>query len=89
MVTVTQKWKQRRKEKERKSKDDVKSEFVKPLMEGDVFGNEGLAKRAHNVISCEKSITMAKGYEPIIRSQKKGISNVVYRQGIIFKKFKE
>ena len=41
MVTVTQKWKQRRKGKERKSKDDVKSELVKPLMEGDVFGNEG------------------------------------------------
>ena len=89
MVTVTQKWKQRRKEKERKSKDDVKSKLVKPLMEGDVFRNEGLAKSAHNVISCEKSITMAKGYEPIIRSQKKGISNVVYRQGIIFEKFKE
>ena len=67
----------------------MKSEIVRSLMERHLFENEELTQRADNVRNYEETIPIVREYETIIKSQKKGILNVAFRQGINFKKFKE
>ena len=58
-------------------------------MEGDVLENEDLNQSLENARNYEEAIPVVKEYETIIRPKKKGILNVVYRQGLLFKRFKE
>ena len=46
-------------------------------------------ERADNVTNYGEAILVLKEYETIIRSEKKGILNLAYRQGIIFNMFKQ
>ena len=58
-------------------------------MEGDVVGNKILSQRSDNVRNYEEAILAVKEYGTIIMSKKKRTLNVVYRQGFLFKRFKE
>ena len=44
---------------------------------------------AENGSNYEEAIVVVKEYETIIRSQKKGIPNIAFSQGKIFKRFKD
>ena len=59
------------------------------MVESEVFENKELDQRADNGTNQEEAILVVNEYETIIRSKKKGILNVAYRQSIIFKQFKE
>ena len=78
----------KRTEKKGKRKDEVKNELTISLVEGEIFRKEELGQWAYNITNYEEAILLVKEYETIIRSHKKDILNVVYRQGIIFKNLK-
>ena len=50
---------------------------------------ENLNKEAEEVQDPEKAAEIIKQYEDIIKTKKKGIINVAYHQGQVFKRFKE
>ena len=58
-------------------------------MEGDIVEKEDLDQRLDKVRIYEKAILVVMEFEIIIRSKKKGILNVAYRQGLQFKRFKQ
>ena len=70
-------------------KDEVQSELIRSLQETDVSGNEELDQGADQTKSQEETVPVAQGYENISRSKKKGILNIEFRQGWIFKRFKD
>ena len=78
----------KRTEKRGKRKDEVKNELVVSFVEGDIFRKEELGQWTYNITSYKEAILLVKKYETIIRSHKKDILNVVYRQGIFFKNLK-
>ena len=41
------------------------------------------------VVKYEEAVSIVRAYEDIIKTKKKNIICVVYRQGLIFKRFKE
>ena len=67
----------------------MKNELVRSLVEHNVYKNEELAKRTDNVTNYEGPIPVVKDFKKIIRSKKKNILNVLFRQGILFIKFKQ
>ena len=75
--------------KKRKSKAEVKKEFLNSSVEGDEYKNDVLNGRTINVRSYRTVILMAKVYETIIKRQKRNTLSVANRQGCIFKRFKE
>ena len=48
--------------------------------------NEELNQMTQSVTNHEQAISIIKDYELIIRSKKKGILNVAYRQGLLLNK---
>ena len=50
---------------------------------------ENLNKEAEETQDPEKAAEIIKQYEDIIKTKKKGIINVAYHQGQVFKRFKE
>ena len=50
---------------------------------------ENLNKEAEETQDPEKAAEIIKRYEDIIKTKKKGIINVAYHQGQVFKRFKE
>ena len=50
---------------------------------------EDLNKEAEEIQDPEKAAEIIKRYEDIIKTKKKGIINVAYHQGQVFKRFKE
>ena len=59
------------------------------MQETDVFENEELDQQADQAKGQEKAIPVIQDYEQIIRFRKKGIFKVAFRQGKIFKRFKD
>ena len=59
------------------------------MVKGDVVENEELIERSNKITNYKVAIPVVKEYETIIRSKKKGILNVAYRQGLLVIKFKE
>ena len=50
---------------------------------------DDLNKNAEKVQDPEKAVKIIKRYEDIIKTKRKGIINVAYHQGQVFKRFKE
>ena len=50
---------------------------------------ENLNKEAEEVQDPEEAAEIIKRYEDVIKTKKKGITNVAYLQGQVFKRFKE
>ena len=55
----------------------------------EVLESEDLNKEAEEVQDLKRAAEIIKQYEYIIKMKKKGILNVAYYQGQVFKKFKE
>ena len=55
----------------------------------EVLECEVLSKEAEKVQDPEKAVEIIKWYENIIKMKNKGIINVAYYQGQVFKRFKE
>ena len=55
----------------------------------EVLESEDLNKEAEEVQDLKRAAEIIKQYEDIIKTKKKGIINVAYYQGQVFKKFKE
>ena len=50
---------------------------------------DDLKKEAEEIQNPEKAAEIIRQYEDIIKTKKKGITNVAFHQGQIFKRFKE
>ena len=55
----------------------------------EVLESEDLNKEAEEVQDPKRAAEIIKRYEDIIKTKKKGVINVAYYQGQVFKKFKE
>ena len=55
----------------------------------EVLKFDDLNKEAEKIEDLEKAVEIIKRYEDIIKTKNKGIINVAYHQGQVFKRFKE
>ena len=71
------------------SKEEIKPKLLDSITLGEVLECEDLNKEAEEVQDLEKAADIIKRYEDIIKTKNKGIINVAYHQGQVFKRFKE
>ena len=72
----------------RLSKEEIKKQLLDSMIIDEVVEFEDLNK-AEETQDPEKAAEIIKRYEDIIKTKKKGIINVAYHQGQVFKRFKE
>ena len=77
------------KKAKRLSKEEIKKKLLDSMTIDKVLKSEDLNKEAEEVQDPEKAAKIIKWYEGIIKTKNKGIINVAYHQGQVFKKFKE
>ena len=84
-------WKDLRDSKKAKrlSKEEIKKQLLDSMIIDEVAEFENLNKEAEETQDPEKAAEIIKRYEDIIKTKKKGIINVAYHQGQVFKRFKE
>ena len=73
----------------RLSKEEIKKQLLDLMILDEVVEFEDLNKETKEVQDLEKAVEIIKRYEDIIKMKKKGIINVAYHQGHVFKSFKE
>ena len=73
----------------RLSKKEIKKKLLESITIDEVLECEDLNKEPEEVQDPEKAAKIIKRYEDIIKTKKKGIINVAYHQGQVFKRFKE
>ena len=77
------------KKKTRKSREEVKEELLRSVVEVDGYENKELHEKVEKVTRYEDAVTIVREYETIIKTQKQNILCLANRQGYIFKSFKE
>ena len=77
------------KKTKRLSKEEIKKQLLDSMIIDEVAEFENLNKEAEETQDPEKAAEIIKRYEDIIKTKKKGIINVAYHQGQVFKRFKE
>ena len=77
------------KKTKRLSKEEIKKQLLDSMIIDEVAEFEDLNKEAKETKDPEKAAEIIKRYEDIIKTKKKGIINVAYHQGQVFKRFKE
>ena len=77
------------KKAKRSSKQEVKKKSLDSMTIDEVVGFDDLNKKAEEIKDPEKAAEIIKSYEDIIKIKKKGIINIAYHQGQVFKRFKE
>ena len=77
------------KKAERPSKEEIKKQLLDSMIIDEIVEFENLNKEAGETQDSEKAAEKIKGYEDIIKTKRKGIINVAYHQGQVFKRFKE
>ena len=77
------------KKAKRLSKEEVKTKLLDSIIIDEILECEDLNREAERVENPERATEIIKRYEDIIKTKKKGIINVAYYQGQVFKKFKE
>ena len=77
------------KKAKRLSKEEIKKQLLESMIIDKVVEFEDLNKEAEEIQDPEKAAEIIKRYEDIIKTKKKGIINVAYHQGQVFKRFKE
>ena len=77
------------KKAKRLSKEEIKKQLLESMIIDKVVEFEDLNKEAEEIQDPEKAAEIIKQYEDIIKTKKKGIINVAYHQGQVFKRFKE
>ena len=77
------------KKAKRLSKGEIKKQLLELMIIDDVVEFGDLNKEAEEIQDPKKAAEIIKRYEDIIKTKKKGIINVAYHQGQVFKRFKE
>ena len=77
------------KKTKRLSKEEIKTKLLESITIDDILECEDLNKEAEEVQDLEGVAEIIKRYEDIIKTKNKGIINVAYHQGQVFKRFKE
>ena len=77
------------KKAKRLSKEQIKAKLLESITIDEVLECEDLNKEAEEVQDSERVAEIIKRYEDIIKTKNKGIINVAYHQGQVFKRFKE
>ena len=72
-----------------KSREEIKKQLLDSMIIDENLEFDDLNKEAEEVQDPEKAAKIIKRYEDIIKTKKKGIINVAYHQGQVFKRFKE
>ena len=73
----------------RLSKEKIKTKLLDSITIDEVFEWEDLNKESEEVQDPERAAEIIQLYEDIIKMKNKGIINVAYHQGQVFKRFKE
>ena len=73
----------------RLSKEDIKTKLLDSMTIDETVEFDDLNKEATKMQDPEKAADIIKWYEDIIKTKNKGIINVAYHQGQVFKGFKE
>ena len=73
----------------RLSKEEIKKQLLDSMIIDEVAEFENLNKEAEEVQDPEEAAEIIKRYEDVIKTKKKGIINVAYHHGQVFKRFKE
>ena len=71
------------------SKEEIKKRLLDSMIIDENLEFDDLNKEAEEIQDPEKAAEIIKRYEDIIKTKKKGIINVAYHQGQVFKRFKE
>ena len=71
------------------SKEEIKTKLLDSINIDEVLECEDLNKEAEEVQDLERAAKIIKRYEDIIKTKNKGIINVAYHQGQVFKRFKK
>ena len=77
------------KKTKRVTQDEAKKELIELMVNNEVAETDELNKQAEEVQKPEDAADLIKQYEDIIRTKKKGIINIAFHQGKVFKKFKD
>ena len=67
----------------------MKKELIESMVNNEVMETDELNKQADELQKPEDAADLIKQYEDIIRTKKKGIINIAFHQGKVFKKFKD
>ena len=73
----------------RLSKEEIKTKLWDAMTIDEVVEFEDLNKEAEEIQDPEKAAEITKQYEDIIKTKNKGVINVAYHQGQVFKRFKK
>ena len=73
----------------RLSKEEIKMKLLDSMTIYEIVEFDDLNKEAEKMQDPEKAGEIIKWYEDIIKTKNKGIINVAYHQGQVFKRFKE
>ena len=73
----------------RLSKEEIKKKLLDLMTIGEIVEFDDLNKEAEKTQDPEEAAKIIKRYEDIIKTKNKGIINVAYHQGQVFKRFKE
>ena len=77
------------KKAKRLSKEEIKKKLLDSMTIDEIVEFDDLNKEAKKIQDSEKAADIIKRYEDIIKTKNKGIINVAYHQGQVFKRFKE
>ena len=77
------------KKAKRLSKEEIKTKLLDSMTIDEIVAFDDLYKEAGKIEDLEKAVEIIKRYEDIIKTKNKGIINVAYHQGQVFKRFKE
>ena len=70
-------------------KEEIKKKLLDPMTIDEIVEFDDLNKEAEKTQDPEEATKIIKRYEDIIKTKNKGIINVAYHQGRVFKRFKE
>ena len=77
------------KKAKRLSKEEIKTKLLDSMTIDEIVEFDDLNKEAEETQDPEEAAKIIKRYEDIIKTKNKGIINVVYNQGQVFKRFKK
>ena len=77
------------KKAKRLSKEEIKKQLLDSMIIDENLEFDDLNKEAEEVQDPEKAAKIIKRYEDIIKTKNKGIINVAYHQGQVFKRLKQ
>ena len=77
------------KKAKRLSKEEIKKKLLDSMTIDEIIEFDDLNKEAEKTQDPEEAAKIIKRYEDIIKTKNKGVINVAYHQGQLFKRFKE